>query len=152
MYWFEQTNVFTNQCIGLWKRWYWFVEENKKKKLWKGTMLIAYGLISHSQIACGFFSFSIAKATYEDASNPSMSSETKCRKSSYSTKSRAIGLQRGTTSSSFRWSNMTSSCLFNRGRNFSQTSQIKFSSQHFRKSELFSFNQYADRTIRIEKN
>jgi len=35
-------------------------------------------LISHSQIACGFFSFYIAnaKATHEDASNPIVSSET----------------------------------------------------------------------------
>jgi len=34
-------------------------------------------LVSHSQIACGFFSFYIAnaKATHEDASNPIMSSE-----------------------------------------------------------------------------
>jgi len=40
------------------------------------TILIAYGLISHSQIACSFFSFSIAKATHEDASNPIVSSET----------------------------------------------------------------------------
>jgi len=33
-------------------------------------------LINHSQIACGFFSFSIAKATHEDDSNPIVSSET----------------------------------------------------------------------------
>ena len=66
---------------------------------------------------------------------------------------------RGATSSSFRggailmkFHSMTPSFLFNRGTNFPQTSQIKFSSQHFRKSELFSFNLYADRTIRTEKN
>jgi len=47
-----------------------------------------------------------------------------------------------------KFHSMTSSYLFNRGTNFSQMSQTKFSSQHFRKSELFSFNQYADRTIR----
>jgi len=65
---------------------------------------------------------------------------------------------RGATSSSFRggaifmkFHSMTSSYLFNRGTNFSQTSKIKFSSQHFRKSELFSFNQYPDGTIRTEK-
>ena len=33
-------------------------------------------LINHSQIACGFVSFSIAKATHEDASNANVSSET----------------------------------------------------------------------------
>jgi len=37
-----------------------------------------------------------------------------------------------------KFHSMTSSCLFNRDTNFSQTSQIRFSSQHFRKSELFS--------------
>ena len=65
---------------------------------------------------------------------------------------------RGATSSSFRrgatfmkFHSMTSSCLFNRGTNFSQTSQIKFSSQHFQKSEFFTFNQYADQRIRTEK-
>jgi len=57
---------------------------------------------------------------------------------------------RGATSS-MKFHSMTSSCLFNRGTNFSQMSQIKFSSQRFRKWELFSFNQYADRTIRAEK-
>jgi len=50
-----------------------------------------------------------------------------------------------------KFHSMMSSCLFNRCTNFSQTSQIKFSSQHFRKSELFSFNHYAGRTIRTEK-
>jgi len=50
-----------------------------------------------------------------------------------------------------KFHSMTSSRLFNRGTNFSQTSQIKLSSQDFRKSELLSFNQYADRTIRTEK-
>jgi len=49
-----------------------------------------------------------------------------------------------------KFHSMTSSCLFNRGRNFSQTSQ-KFSSQQFRKSELFIFIQYADRMVRTEK-
>ena len=34
---------------------------------------------------------------------------------------------------------------------FRKRSQIKFSSQHFRKRELFSFNQDADRTIRTEE-
>jgi len=34
---------------------------------------------------------------------------------------------------------MTSSCLFNRGATFLQTSQIKFSSQHFRKIRTFQF-------------
>jgi len=79
---------------------YWFVEEmilvcgrKQKKKLWKGTMLIVHDLISHSQIACGFFPFSIAKATYEGASNPNMFSETKYRKSSYSTKSRTTSMK-----------------------------------------------------------
>jgi len=33
---------------------------------------------------------------------------------------------------------------------FRKWSQINFSSQHFRKWELFSFNQDADRTIRTE--
>jgi len=57
----------------------------------------------------------------------------------------------GATSSSFRGGKMTSSCLLNRGTNFLQTPQLKLSSKHLRNSELFSFNQYADRTIRTEK-
>jgi len=36
---------------------------------------------------------------------------------------------------------MTSSYLFNRGKIFRKRSQIKFSLQHFRKQELFCFNQ-----------
>jgi len=59
----------------------------------------------------------------------------------------------GATRSSFRGGgNMKSLCLLNRGTNFSQSSQIKFSSYHLQKSEIFSFNQNADRTIRTEKN
>jgi len=34
------------------------------------------GLIRHSPVACGFFSFAIPKARRQDASNPNMSSET----------------------------------------------------------------------------
>jgi len=35
---------------------------------------------------------------------------------------------------------------------FRKLSQIKLALQHFRKRELFSFNQDADRTIRTEQN
>jgi len=45
---------------------------------------------------------------------------------------------------------MASSCLFNHGKLFRKWSQIKFSSQHFRKWELFCFNCDADRTIRAK--
>jgi len=46
-----------------------------------------------------------------------------------------------------RWRHRVSSTVV---QLFRKRSQIKFSSQHFRKWELFSYNQDADRTIKTE--